>query len=81
MQGEIVSAPALAEVQRRVVERAPWLRHEALAIDRDLWRDAREEHKQILEARGWALAVDNEMAKRGRQHFLLLGIPIVMDEA
>lgn len=76
---ETVQARALAQVQRRLVERAQWLREQPLALEPDLWLEAREEHHQILNARGWPIAVDSELSKRGVAHFLLHGVPIVRE--
>lgn len=75
----LVDAPALADVQRLIATRSPWLKDRPLAIGMDLWRAASEEHKQILEARGWSLAVDDELARQGVQHFLVLGVAVVVE--
>ncbi len=80
MQDEIVHADAVAQVQRRVVERAQWLREQPLAIDPELWHEARQQLLQILEARGWPLAQDNALYKANIPHFLLHGVPIVMGD-
>lgn len=78
---ELVKAPALAEIQRRIISRAYWLCGEPFAVDPRLWGEARSEHAHILSERGWPLAQSNDLAGRGIDHFLLCGIAIIKADA
>lgn len=78
---EIVHAPDLAEVQRRIVERQAWLREDPVVVEPQLWSDARRQHAEVLEARGWPISVNGELERRGVPHFLVMGVPVVMENA
>lgn len=76
-QREIVSAHALADVRRRIFDRPLYLHDRPIAVDPQLWHQAQGELRDILEARGWPLLVDD---KTELPNFLFCGIPVVMSD-
>lgn len=75
-QPEIVHAPAVAAIQRAIVERPYYLQDRPIAVEPQLWSEAQEQLKQALEKRGWPLLADGEC---DRPNFLLMGVPVVMN--
>jgi hypothetical protein len=68
--------PAVAEVVRRIYDRPPWLRADPLAIEPDLYREARAEYAKALEKRGWPVPY----AEMDRDNFLLRGVTVMIGE-
>lgn len=76
----ILEAPHLAEVHKRLFARPAWRADKPLAVELDLWHQAKGELKAALEARGWPLNQDRQLTNLGIENFLLCGIPVVIDD-
>jgi hypothetical protein len=74
-QIETVHAPAVADIQRRIVARPHWLADQPLGVEPHLWHEARAQLEAVLKDRGWPLLADGRC---DRINFLLAGVPIVM---
>lgn len=76
-QVEIVSAHALADVHRRIFARPRYLNDQLIAVEPEVWHQARGELRDLMERRGWpVLACD----KTDRANFLLCGVAVVMTQ-
>ena len=74
----LLVAPSIAAVTEQQKARPPYLRDRPLAVDERLFHDARAELERIMEDRGWALPVDEDLSRKGIENFLLWGHPVVI---
>ena len=76
-----VELPALAIVMTHMGKRAPWLDKEVFPVPAELYEAAEIEMRDLMKRRGFAVAADINLTRDGIRNFLLLGTPVVMDEA
>ncbi len=74
-QVELVQAHALANVRHRIFDRPHYLADTPIAVDPQLWHQAQDELRHILEQRGWPLLASD---KCDLPNFLFCGVPVVM---
>ncbi len=74
-QREIVSANAVARVQRMIYQQPPYMLDRPFAVEPQLWHQAESELRYALELRGWPLLASADVTQ---PNFLLCGVTVVM---
>lgn len=76
---EVLHGDYLAELRRRLInDRGEMPDPVPYAVDPSFWEQARNELDAHLRTRGWKLSHSAALVRRGVEHFLFCGVPIVM---
>src|SRR5690348_13750523 len=75
----VADLPALATIRAFMAQRPAWAASDPFPVSSEMFTVAESEMREQMKRRGFPLPLSGDLARDGVRHFLLHGVPIVME--